>query len=82
MGKLIRLSAILAVIAILVVSVTPVVAAPTDKGDFSVVPIIGGPNNPTQKTDVPANVSIQLDNPAIWDGDDIPGEVFHPISGG
>ncbi len=77
MGKLIRLAVILAVMAVLVICVTPVVAAPADKDDFRVVPITGGPNNPTPKFDVPAKVNIPVDNPAIWNGvDDIPGDVF------
>lgn len=83
MGKLIRLTFILAVVAVLVICVTPVVAAATEKGDFSVVPITGGPNNPTEKSGVPASVNIPVDNPAIyWGGDNVPGEVFQNIPGG
>ena len=73
MHNFIRLAIILAVIVFLLVAATPALAkgngGPPTKGDYSVMPILGGANN--NEIHVPPGnptVSIPMDNPAIGKG--------------
>ena len=83
MHRIVRLAALLAVIALLLCTAAPALAAPPQgKVDCMVEPVIGGPNNPhTHST--PARVTIPANNPAIrWNPADIvPGKVFVPEGG-
>ena len=74
MRNIIRLVGLLAVIGLLLGTATPVLAAPPEKGNYIVQPVIGGPSNPVTH-DTPARVSIPVDNPAIR-VEILPGEVF------
>lgn len=82
MHKFIRLAVVLGVIALLLATAVPALAAPPDdKGDYEVAPVRGGPHDPEEPWNPPGapTVSIPNGNPAIAEEPWGPGDVFWPI---